>query len=339
MMPARPCSSDLRRGDRLRDRRWPPAVCADRDVQELRRRLRRCATRRVTARSSPARSPLRRHAEGIAGLAPPRSFGSPRLSTARARFRCAPRERDPLGRRQGARAINLSLGGAPRPADRQRPLRGSTAAIDYAYPRVVVVVAAGGNDHGRQGPWPFAHYPAPPHVIGVAALAVAGRAAVSNRDAQYVDLPRPAWVSSPRSRGHHRRASRSARGPTRAAERTSSASPTARRSPRRRVTAAAATLIGMDPGTSSPTRCGAPRDSARRSRLDGLSTPPRRARQVHRLGPPRHLRGPDATGREGAPRSVRAQRRRRRVPRAAGPQEHLEATLDDREDPVDVYRV
>ena len=71
--------------------------------------------------------------------------------------------------------INLSLGGVRDPLDPEldtySPLE--QAAVEYAYSKGVVVVAAVGN--GPQSPatpWRFAHYPAAlPHVIGVSARA------------------------------------------------------------------------------------------------------------------------------------------------------------------------
>jgi hypothetical protein len=97
---------------------------------------------------------------------------------------------------QGARVINLSLGGVRDPLnaklDTYSPLE--EAAIEYAYSRGVVVVAAVGN--GPQSPatpWRFAHYPAAlPHVIGVSAIRRNGSVpAYSNRDAVYNDLTAP----------------------------------------------------------------------------------------------------------------------------------------------------
>ena len=97
---------------------------------------------------------------------------------------------------QGARVINLSLGGVRDPLDPKldtySPLE--QAAIEYAYSKGVVVVAAVGN--GPQSPatpWRFAHYPAAlPHVIGVSAIRRNGSVpAYSNRDAVYNDLTAP----------------------------------------------------------------------------------------------------------------------------------------------------
>ena len=96
----------------------------------------------------------------------------------------------------GARVINLSLGGVRDPLDpaldTYSPLE--QAAVEYAYSKGAVVVAAVGN--GPQSPatpWRFAHYPASlPHVIGVSAVREDGSVpAYSNRDAVYNDLAAP----------------------------------------------------------------------------------------------------------------------------------------------------
>jgi len=96
----------------------------------------------------------------------------------------------------GARVINLSLGGVRDPLnprlDTYSPLE--QAAVEYAYSKGVVVVAAVGN--GPQSPatpWKFAHYPsALPHVIGVSAVRQDGSVPeYSNRDAVYNDLAAP----------------------------------------------------------------------------------------------------------------------------------------------------
>jgi hypothetical protein len=96
----------------------------------------------------------------------------------------------------GARVINLSLGGVRDPLnpklDTYSPLE--QAAVEYAYSKGAVVVAAVGN--GPQSPatpWNFAHYPsALPHVIGVSAVRQDGSVpAYSNRDAVYNDLAAP----------------------------------------------------------------------------------------------------------------------------------------------------
>jgi subtilisin family serine protease len=96
----------------------------------------------------------------------------------------------------GARVINLSLGGVRDPLnptlDTYSPLE--EAAIEYAYSKGVVVVAAVGNGpQSPRTPWNFAHYPsALPHVIGVSAVRQDGSVpAYSNRDAVYNDLAAP----------------------------------------------------------------------------------------------------------------------------------------------------
>jgi hypothetical protein len=97
---------------------------------------------------------------------------------------------------QGARVINLSLGGVRDPLNAQLDTYSPAeqAAVEYAYAHGVVVVAAVGN--GPQSPatpWGFAHYPsALPHVIGVSAVRRDGSVpAYSNRDAVYNDLAAP----------------------------------------------------------------------------------------------------------------------------------------------------
>jgi Subtilase family len=96
----------------------------------------------------------------------------------------------------GARVISLSLGGVRDPLDPRldsySPLE--QAAVDYAYAKGVVVVAAVGNGpQSPSTPWPYAHYPAAlPHVIGVSAVRRDGSVpAYSNRDAVYNDIAAP----------------------------------------------------------------------------------------------------------------------------------------------------
>jgi serine protease len=96
----------------------------------------------------------------------------------------------------GARVINLSLGGVRDPLDPRvdtySPLE--QAAVDYAYSKGAVIVAAVGNGpQSPKTPWPYAHYPAAlPHVIGVSALKEDGSVPdYSNRDAVYNDIAAP----------------------------------------------------------------------------------------------------------------------------------------------------
>lgn len=68
------------------------------------------------------------------------------------------------------------------------------AAIDYAYSKGAVVVAAVGNGtQSPKEPWPYAHYPAAlPHVVGVSALRRDGTVPeYSNRDAVFNDIAAP----------------------------------------------------------------------------------------------------------------------------------------------------
>jgi len=97
---------------------------------------------------------------------------------------------------QGARVINMSLGGVRDPLDPSRDTYSTleAAAIDYAVSHGVVVVAAVGNgDQSPREPWHFASYPsALPHVLGVSAFAQDGSVPdFSNRDAVFNDISAP----------------------------------------------------------------------------------------------------------------------------------------------------
>jgi subtilisin family serine protease len=97
---------------------------------------------------------------------------------------------------EGARVINLSLGGLRDPRNPSRdtysPLE--AAAVDYAAAQGALVVAAVGNsDSAPTSPWPYASYPAAlPHVVGVGSI---GRdnsvSSFSDRDAVYNDIVAP----------------------------------------------------------------------------------------------------------------------------------------------------
>src|SRR5262249_12239922 len=86
----------------------------------------------------------------------------------------------------GPRVINLSIAGLRDPADPTLDLYSPVEqeAIEYAYRKGAVVIAAAGNgDSAPAQPWPYASYPAAlPHVIGVGALTKSGNVpAFSNR--------------------------------------------------------------------------------------------------------------------------------------------------------------
>ena len=97
---------------------------------------------------------------------------------------------------QGARVINLSLGGLRDPRNPSRdtysPLEAS--AVQYAVAKGVLVVAAVGNsDQAPASPWPYASYPAAlPHVVGVSSIgkdnSVSG---FSDRDPVFDDIAAP----------------------------------------------------------------------------------------------------------------------------------------------------
>ena len=97
---------------------------------------------------------------------------------------------------EGARVINLSLGGLRDPTNSARdtysPLE--ARAVAYAVSHGVLVVAAVGNgDQAPHSPWPYASYPAAlPHVLGVSAYAADGSIPpFSNRDAVFDDVVAP----------------------------------------------------------------------------------------------------------------------------------------------------
>ena len=97
--------------------------------------------------------------------------------------------------KHGARVINLSLGGLRHPFHGDDSYSQVEAnAIDYAYRRGAVLVAAVGNaDDAPRTPWPWASYPAAlSHVIGVSALTPSGNVPpFSNRDRLYNDISAP----------------------------------------------------------------------------------------------------------------------------------------------------
>jgi subtilisin family serine protease len=157
--------------------------------------------------------------------------------------------------KQGARVINLSLGGVRDPTDPRADTFSAPErdAVAYAYSHgVVVVVAVGNGTDSPSMPWNFADWPASlPHAIGVAALREDGSVpAYSNRDRLFVDIAAPgdAIVSTiPRGLIDATRASCTGEaysdcGPAefRDAIGTSFAAP--------QVSAAAALLLGQDPG-------------------------------------------------------------------------------------------
>lgn len=97
---------------------------------------------------------------------------------------------------QGARVINLSLGGVRDPKDASRDTYSAleASAVAYAYAKGAVLVAAVGNsDEAYATPWPWASYPAAlPHVVGVGALTRTGNVPdFSDRDAIFNDLVAP----------------------------------------------------------------------------------------------------------------------------------------------------
>ena len=98
--------------------------------------------------------------------------------------------------KQGAKVINVSLGGLRDPTDPSHSGYSwvEQRAIDFATAHGALVVAAVGNGDGAPAkPWRHASYPAAlPHVLGVGSYGRAGNVpAFSNRDDVYVDLASP----------------------------------------------------------------------------------------------------------------------------------------------------
>ena len=134
---------------------------------------------------------------GIAGLAPSSQLLVAKVVT---KSRAIPVEAEARAIRwavdNGARVINMSLGGIRDPLDPERDTysRLEADAVAYAISNGVVVVAAVGNSDGAPAsPWKYASYPAAlPHVLGVSAVTdTGGIPAFSNRDRIYNDIAAP----------------------------------------------------------------------------------------------------------------------------------------------------
>lgn len=95
---------------------------------------------------------------------------------------------------RGARVINLSLGGVRAPDDPAKDTYSDLeqAAIEYAYGKGAVIVAATGNCEDVC-PYNYASYPAAlPHVLGTSAIGADDEVApFSNRDNVYNDIAAP----------------------------------------------------------------------------------------------------------------------------------------------------
>ncbi len=134
---------------------------------------------------------------GIAGLAPSSELLIAKVVT---KSRAIPVDAEARAIRwavdNGARVINMSLGGIRDPLDPDRDTysRLEADAVAYAVSNGVVVVAAVGNsDQAPTSPWKYASYPAAlPHVLGVSAMNdTGGIPSFSNRDPIYNDLAAP----------------------------------------------------------------------------------------------------------------------------------------------------
>jgi len=133
---------------------------------------------------------------GIAGLAPSAELLVAKVVT---RSRAIPVEAEAKAIRwaveNGARVINMSLGGARDPLDPSRDTysRLEADAVAYAVSNGAVVIAAVGNSPEGQTPRKYASYPAAlPHVLGVSATDdTGGIPDFSNRDRIFNDIAAP----------------------------------------------------------------------------------------------------------------------------------------------------
>ena len=134
---------------------------------------------------------------GVAGLAPPAEL---LIAKVVGPERSIPVEAEAKAIRwavaNGARVINMSLGGNRDPRDPGRDTYSQLEAdaVAYAVSKGVLVVAAVGNsDQAPAQPWPYASWPAAlPHVVGVSALSPEGGSpAFSNRDTRFNDIAAP----------------------------------------------------------------------------------------------------------------------------------------------------
>lgn len=159
--------------------------------------------------------------------------------------------------KQGARVVNLSLGGVRDPRNSAEDTYSSreAQAVAYAVRKGAVVVAAAGNsDEAYATPWPYASWPAAlPHVLGVGALTRSGNVAeFSDRDPTYVNLSAPgvnifstfpAALTAPQQGCTPQGYTACATGEYLHPDGTSFAAP--------QVSAAAAVLLGLDPSLAS----------------------------------------------------------------------------------------
>jgi subtilisin family serine protease len=248
----------------------------------------------------------------------------------------------------GARVINLSLGGVRDPKNPERDTFSAleASAVAYAYAKGAVLVAAVGNgDEAPSSPWPYASYPAAlPHVVGVSALTRSGNVPdFSNRDPLFNDLSAPgvgifstfpSAITALRPTCPDQGYSDCGTDDYRNAEGTSFAAP--------QVSAAAAVLFAVDPqltnsqvaflleraGVDVNATNGCARCTAQRDALSGwgrLDVTKAVASLAQPLPPPDARETNDDAGTKAST--------------VWGKKDAIAATVDYWDDPVDVYRI
>jgi hypothetical protein len=249
---------------------------------------------------------------------------------------------------EGARVINLSLGGVRDPLDPSLDTysRVEAEAVRYAIGRGAVVVAAAGNGtESPSSPWNYADWPAAlPHVLGVGAVGpYGGVPPFSNRDSRFVDLAAPGLdlvstlpraLTSDRPSCPNQGYSECGGSEYRPAEGTSFAAP--------QVSAAAALLLSVEPDLSpdqvswvlersaddARAATGCPICRPGRDALTGWGTLDI-ARAVAMLARPIPPADPCATSNDAGPEACLL----------AGTSGSIDGDLDYWDHPIDVYRL
>ena len=185
--------ADPGRCHRLRRRGTHPDLAGDLNAESFveAMRARRAGARSLVAGLVRGRGQRNRHRWARALCAAPGREGGHEVARNPGR---SGGQGDPLGGDNGARVINMSLGGIRDPLDPERDTysRLEADAVAYAVTTGVVVVAAVRSPTRPRSPWKYARYPsALPHVPGVSALTDRAASEFSNRDRISNDIAAP----------------------------------------------------------------------------------------------------------------------------------------------------